>query len=111
MIVKLMSDRSTYDEVIDRIHHLKMIEQKEIISRKNSEINELLRRGEEAARLSGNVMIQKQEDKLNAELRNNKIILDKIAEYQQELALLAIEKWREKELIKISSDNVTCNTI
>jgi len=88
-----------------------MIAQKEIISRKNSEINELLQRAEDAARLSGDVMLQKQRDKLETELRNNKIILDKIAEYQQELALLAIEKWREEELAKINSNNVTSHTI
>ena len=56
-------------------------------------------------------MLQKQKDKLETELRNNKIILDKIAEYQQELALMAIEKWRAEELAKINSDNATSTTI
>jgi hypothetical protein len=50
-------------------------------------------------------------EKLDTELRNNKIILDKIAECQQELALLSIEKWREEELAKINSDNVMNTTI
>jgi len=106
VIAKLMSKRGCYDEVIDRIEYENMIAQKEIISRKNSEINELLRRGEEAAKLNGDVMIQKQKDKLDAELTNNKIILDTIANRQQELALKVIEKWYQAEKAKINSDNV-----
>ena len=110
VISKLMSKRGCYDEVIDRIEYENMIAQKEIISNKNSEINELLRRGEEAAKLSSDVMMQKQKDKLDAELQNNKIILDTIANYQQELALLAIEKWREEELAKINSGTTNITT-
>jgi hypothetical protein len=111
ILTKLITKRGDYDEILERSDYETMIAQKEIISRKNSEINELLRRAEEAARLSGDVMLQKTRDKLDTELRNNKIILDKIAEYQQELALKAIEKWREDELAKINSSNVTSHTI
>ena len=111
VISKLMSKRGCYDEVIDRIEYENLIAQKEIISRKNSEINELLLRAEDAAKLSGDVMIQKHTDKLESELKNNKIILDTIANYQQELALLALKKWREEELAKLPSGNITSNTI
>ena len=111
ILTKLITKRGAYDEMLERTEYENMIAQKEIISRKNSEINELLRRAEEAARLSGDVMIQKTRDKLDTELRNNRIILDTIAQTQQELALLAIEKWKEKELAKINSDNTTSSTI
>ncbi|MDR1155275.1 MAG: DUF4407 domain-containing protein [Bacteroidales bacterium] len=103
VITKLMNKRGSYDETLERIEYEKVIEQKEIISRKNSEINEHLRRAEEAARLSGDIMIQKQKDKLDAELANNKIILDTIAKYQLELALEAIEKWHNEQKEQLSS--------
>ena len=43
----------------------------------------------------------KYEQKLNAELQSNKEILEAMAKAQQEIAIVAIEKWKEeqKELI------------
>lgn len=100
VISKLMTKRGPYDEILDRIEYVIMVEQKEIISQKNSEINELLIKAEEAGKLKGETFIQSQKDKLDAELKNNKIILDKIAEYQQEIALLHIENWYKTEKAK-----------
>jgi hypothetical protein len=102
ILTKLITKRGAYDEMLERIEYENMIAQKEIISRKNSEINALVQQAEEAAQLKKEVKMQADKDKLDAELKNNKIILDKIAEYQQELALLAIEKWKREELEKIN---------
>lgn len=103
VISKLMSKRGPYDEILDRIEYVTMVEQKEVISQKNSEINELLIKAEEAGKLKGETFIQSQKDKLDAELKNNKIILDKIAAYQQEIALLHIENWYKTEKVKAES--------
>lgn len=103
VITKLMTPRSSYDETLERIEYETMVEQKEIISQKNSEINELLIKAEEAGKLKGETFIQAQKDKLDAELKSNKIILDKIAEYQQEIALLHIENWYKTEKAKAES--------
>lgn len=105
ILTKLIINRGPYDEILDRTEYEIMVEQKEFISQKNSEINELLNLAEEAAKLKGEVHIQSQKDKLDAELNNNKIILDKIAAYQQEIALLYIEKWYETEKAKVESTN------
>lgn len=103
VISKLMTKRGPYDEILDRIEYVTMVDQKEIISQKNSEINELLIKAEEAGKLKGDTFIQSQKDKLDAELKNNKIILDKIASYQQEIALLHIENWYKTEKAKAES--------
>lgn len=100
ILTKLITKRGIYDEKLDRVEYENMVEQKSIISQINSEINEHLRRAEEAAKLSGDIMIQKQKDKLDAELANNKILLETIAKYQQELALEAIKKWYEENKSK-----------
>ncbi|KAA6341046.1 hypothetical protein EZS27_011137 [termite gut metagenome] len=110
VIVKLLTKRGPYDEILDRVEYEHLIHERELISRKNSEINELLVKAEEAAKLRGDAFIQAQKSKLDAELNNNKIITDKIAKYQQELALLAIEKWREEELKKMKTSSVSSYT-
>lgn len=101
ILTKLITKRGPYDEILDRIEYETMVDQKEIISQKNSEINELLTKAEEAGKLRGDVFIQAQKDKLDAELKSNKIILDKIAEYQQSIALLHIENWYNTEKAKV----------
>jgi hypothetical protein len=111
VITKLMSKRGTYDETLERIEYETMIEQKEIISRKNFEINELLVKAEEAAKLRGEIFIRVQKIKLDAELKNNETIVNKIAECQQELALEAIEKWKEAEKARVSATYVKTKPI
>ena len=103
VVVKLLTKRGSYDEMIDRIEYENMITQKEIMSRINSTINALVQQAEDTAQIEKEVRMQMYRDKSDTELRNNKIILDKITESQQELALLAIEKWREEELNKLKS--------
>lgn len=100
ILTKLITKRGPYDEILDRVEYETMIEQKEIISQKNSEINELLIKAEEAGKLKGETFIQSQKDKLDAELKNNKIIIDRIAAYQQEIALLHIDNWYKTEKAK-----------
>ncbi|MDR0894527.1 MAG: DUF4407 domain-containing protein [Prevotellaceae bacterium] len=97
ILTKLVTKRGAYDEVLDRVEYEKMVEQRSIISQTNSKINEHLRRSEDAAKMSGDIMIQKQRDKLDAELKNNKEILDAIAKYQKDLALEALEKWYREQ--------------
>lgn len=101
VIVKLLTPRGIYDEVVDRIEYENMVQQKSIISQLNSEISERINEAEEIAQLNSNMQIQLHKDKLDAEVNNNKIILEKVAEYQQELALDAIEKWYKDEKAKI----------
>lgn len=105
-----MNKRGSYDETLERIEYEKMIEQKEIISRKNSEINELLRQSEDAAKLNAEVKMKAEKYKLDAELQGNKAILDDIAKKQQELAKIAIDKWYKEEKDKLKTSPVSTNT-
>jgi hypothetical protein len=101
ILTKLITKRGSYDEIIERVEYENMVIQKEIISRLNAEINAKLIRAEEAAKLEGETMIKSKKAKLDAELATNEVMLKKIAEYQQELAFYAIEKWYEQEKTKL----------
>lgn len=103
ILTKLITKRGPYDEILDAIEYEKKAEQKDIISQKESEIKELLIKAEEAAKLKGETFIQSQKDKLDAELKSNKTILNKIASCQQEIALLYIDDWYKTEKEKAES--------
>jgi hypothetical protein len=100
ILTKMNTTRSSYDEIFERFEYEDKIEQREIISRKNSEINELLRKADEAAKLSGETLIIKTKDKLEAERQVNKKIVDEIMKKQEELALLTIREWHKAEKAK-----------
>lgn len=102
VITKLMTPRSPYDETLDRIEHEKTVEQKEIISLKNSEINEAMKRADETAKLYGDKVIKLARDKADIEINTKKEILEEIAKRQLEIAKMEIDHWygAEKETIK-----------
>ena len=90
ILFKMMTERGPYDDIIDRKKHEYKIRQMEIQSNINQEINTAVR-----------IHTSKYEQKLNAELQANEEILKSISKAQQEIAIIAIEKWKEeqKELI------------
>ena len=54
------------------------------------------------------INLEKHEIKLNAELHSNKEIVDAISKAQQEIAIVAIEKWKEeqKEIMRKSGSAI-----
>jgi hypothetical protein len=102
ILFKMMTERGPYDDIIDRKKHEVKVQQLQLQSNINQEINTAVK-----------IHTEKYEQKLNAELQSNKEILESISKAQQEIAIVAIEKWKEeqKELIKqngtgiISSSN------
>ena len=89
-----MTERGPYDDIVDRIKHETKVRQLELQSNINQEINTAVR-----------LHTEKHEHKLNAELQSNKEILEAIAKAQQELAIVAIEKWKEEQKqILLNSD-------
>jgi len=86
ILFKMMTERGPYDDIVDRIKHETKVRQLELQSNINQEINTAVR-----------LHTEKHEHKLNAELQANKEILDAIAKAQQELAIVAIEKWKEEQ--------------
>lgn len=91
ILFKMMTERGPYDDIIDRKKHEIKVQQLQLQSNINQEINTAVK-----------IHTIKYEQKLNAELEANKEILDSISNAQKELAMIAIEKWKEeqKELIK-----------
>lgn len=105
LMVKLMSPRGPYDEVLDRMEYEHFIEQKKIISDKNSEINRLLEEMNQLTKIKSTTRIEIQKSKVDAELKANESVLKDIAEKQASLAKLAIKKWYSEELNKLKNDD------
>lgn len=86
ILFKMMTERGPYDDIMDRMKHEHKVRQLEIQSNTNQEINTAVR-----------LHTDKFEQKLNAELQANKEILEAISKAQQEIALVAIETWKEEQ--------------
>lgn len=96
ILFKMMTERGPYDDILDRIKHETNVRQLELQSNINQEINTAVR-----------INTEKYEQKLNVELESNKAILMAVAQAQQELALIAIEKWkRDQENIINEGKNI-----
>jgi hypothetical protein len=107
ILVKLLSKRGPYDEILDRVEYEHYINEKELISRWNSKINELLEKSRETAKLEGDTFMKVEKQRLDHELRNNQKILDDLAQKQEHLAKIAIDKWYQDELAKSNSQPIT----
>ncbi len=93
ILFKMMTERGPYDDILDRMKHEYKVRQLEIQSNINQEINTAVR-----------IHTDKYEQKLNAELQANKGLLEAISKAQQEIALVAIEKWKEEQKKKMKED-------
>lgn len=94
---KMMVEKGPYDDIVNRIKHEINVRQLEIQSNINQEINTAVK-----------INLEKHEIKLNAELHSNKEIVDAISKAQQEIAIVAIEKWKEeqKEIMRKSGSAI-----
>lgn len=102
ILFKMMTERGPYDDIIDRKKHEIKVQQLQLQSNINQEIN-----------IAVKIHTEKFEQKLNVELQSNKEIMESIAKAQQEIALAAIEKWKEEQKTKIINnklDIITDNT-
>jgi hypothetical protein len=89
----MMTERGPYDDIVDRKKHEIKVQQLQLQSNINQEIN-----------IAVKIHTEKYEQKLNAELHTNKEILEAIAKAQQEIAIVAIEKWKDEQK-KLIQDN------
>lgn len=95
ILFKMMTERGPYDDIIDRIKHETKVRQLELQSNLNQEINTAVK-----------IHTQKFEQKLNSELQSNKDIIEAISKAQQEIALVAINKWKEDQKIKMGQSDL-----
>lgn len=100
VVLKLLTRRGPYDEILDRIEYEHFLEQSELISRWNAKINNLLEKAMEAAKLEGEIYLKIERQKLEYEIRNNKRLLEYLSEKQEHLVKIAIDKWYQNELDK-----------
>ncbi|CAL2080220.1 conserved membrane hypothetical protein [Tenacibaculum dicentrarchi] len=93
IMFKMMTERGTYDDILDRVKHEAKVKQLLLQSNINEEINTAVK-----------VNSDKNAQKLNAELTANKDLLQSIANAQAEIAEVAIEEWKKEQLIKVKND-------
>lgn len=100
VVVKLLTKRGPYDERLDAIEYQVYIEESRKVDTLNREINEYMKLANDAAKLSGSLKLDAEKDKLDIELRNNKDLLNKLADYQKELAEIYADAWFQEEKAK-----------
>jgi hypothetical protein len=100
VVVKLLTKRGPYDVRLESIEYHVYIEESKKVDSLNREINEYMKLANEAAKLSGSLKLDAEKDKLDIELRNNKELLNKIADYQKELAEIYADAWFQEEKAK-----------
>lgn len=93
VLFKMMSESGPYDDVIERIKHEVYITEKLKISNLNDEVNTDLE-----------ISTNKNKNRMDAELLGNSELLNEIASKQAALAKVAIDKWYQDELIKLTAD-------
>ena len=90
---KMMIASGPYDDLLRaEMHRVKILSDKRI-SDINDEIN-----------TSVKISVEKNRERLEAELAANKLVMEELANAQAELLKQAIDDWREKELIKVKED-------
>ena len=92
-LFKLMMTDGAYDAILALEKHRAKVVAKEQESNINDNINTNIK-----------ILTEKNEERFEAEIKANKLLMDKIAKTQAELLNTAIEKWREEELAKINEN-------
>lgn len=90
---KMMVAAGPYDALLAAEEHEKQVVSKHRISNINDEINTQIQ-----------ISVEKNKNKLEAEIAANKELLEKIAVTQAELLKTAVDEWRNQELEKIHQD-------
>lgn len=92
-LFKMMVSFGPYDDYLNaERHRIKVLSQKKI-SDINDEVN-----------TSVQISVEKNREKVEAELSANKLVMEKLAKAQAEILELAIEDWRKEELEKVKQN-------
>jgi hypothetical protein len=93
VLFKLMTESGPYDDMLKTIKHEVHVREKQLISDLNDEINTNIK-----------ISTEKNQNKLNAEIKANEELLIAIALAQAEIAKTAVERWKKAELLKVKAD-------
>lgn len=105
VVVKLLTKRGPYDEIIDRIEYEQYINEQQIISKYNMEINQTLKIAKVAAKLKGEMDLNVELDVLEEERRNSQKILQEVSKKREALSKVAIENWYINEMQKLQEES------
>jgi hypothetical protein len=92
VLFKLMAESGQYDDILDRLKHQSFVNEQLKISEMNDSINTSIK-----------ISSSKNQMKVDSEISANQDLLNKIALAQAEIAEIAIEKWKEEEIRKLSN--------
>lgn len=90
VLFKLMTDSGPYDDIMERIKHESNVREKQKISDINDDINTSIK-----------ISSERNKSRLDAELKGNEELITSIAMAQADIAKLAVEKWKEKEIARL----------
>ena len=90
---KMMMSEGSYDDMLRAERAKLYAKSQEIISKANDETNTILA-----------ITLQENKDKMEAQIKANKILMEKLSNVQAELLGCAIDKWREEELKKVEEN-------
>ena len=110
ILVKLLSKRGPYDEILERVEYEIFLNQQKIISDKNDEINNILVEIKEVNKLKGEVRLKTEKIKLSSEMKANESLLDYIASKQADIAKIAVDNWYVEESKKMNSNQTQQNS-
>lgn len=100
VMVKLLTKRGPYDEKLDALEYSIYLEENRKIDELNRNVNELILKANEIAKLSGEKYIEIKKIELDEQLAQNKKIVNKVLTHQEELAQIYIDHWYAEEKTK-----------
>ena len=90
VLFKMMNEAGDYDKIIARQRHFVDVQQMQLISNLNDQINTDIE-----------VSSSKNKGRLDAELQGNKKLIESIALAQADIAKKAVQKWKDQEMSKL----------
>lgn len=105
IIVKVLSAKGPYDEMLNREENAIALEEARKTKELQANIDALMEGSLKAAEISGRVFVSLKEEELNAQVVQNKEILEKVASRQAQLIDIYIDSWFEEERAKILGIN------
>jgi len=93
ILFKMMTERGTYDDILDRIKHEAKVKQLLLQSNINEETNRKVK-----------VNNEQNKQHLEQSLISNKEMLESVARAQAEIAQVAIEEWKKEQMQKVKNN-------
>jgi len=104
VVVKLLTKRGPYDEILERIEYKHYLEEQKTISDYNFDVNKQLQEKQKSAELQRDEFVKKEQQRIDAELKDHQQMLDGMSEKRKDLSEQAVDIWYQKELLKLQHE-------